>query len=316
MSQERELHIGVTVPQIKRSWAESRTAAVEFEAMGFDSLWVCDHLYGPQSPSIPILEAWSLLAGLAACTSSVELGTLVTPTGMRNPAHLAKTIATVDNIAEGRVIPGFGAGWMDREHTDFGMAFPSPMERLRQMEETLELLADMWDPATSETSYDGTYVHAENVVCLPKPVRRPPVLIGGTGEKVTMRIAARHGDIWNNSAVAQSELPHKIDVLRRHVADAGRAADAVRVSQQCLVIIGADEAAAESAIASAEKIFGGHLGDPRGELAIAGSPGRVVEQIQRHVELGCDMFMVEFFGRDTREPARLFAETVLPHLKS
>ena len=94
----------------------------------------------------------------------------------------------------------------------------------------------------------------------------------------------------------------------------GRDPAEVRVSQQCLVIIGADEAAAATAIDNAEKVFGGHLGDPKGDLAIAGSPGRVIEQIQRHVELGCDMFMIEFFGRDTREPAELFAETVLPHL--
>lgn len=310
-----DIHIGVTVPQIKRSFAESRTAAQEFEAMGFDSLWVCDHLYGPQSPTIPILEAWSLLAALAASTERVELGTLVTPTGMRNPAHLGKTIATVDAIAGGRIIPGFGAGWMDREHTDFGMPFMAVADRLRHMNETLELLRMMWDPEAADASYDGEFVHADHVVCLPKPPRRPPILIGGAGEKVTLPMAARLADIWNNVSVAQAELPRKVEVLHAQLDAIGRPRDEVRISQQCLVIIGTDEAAAEAAIASAEKIFGGHLGDPRGDLAIAGSPGRVIEQIQRHVELGCSMFMVEFFGRDTREPAKLFADTVLPHLK-
>ena len=82
------IHFGVTVPQIKRTWEESRSAALDFEAMGYDSLWVCDHLYGPQSPQIPILEAWSLIAALAAVTTKTELGTLVTPAGMRNPAQL------------------------------------------------------------------------------------------------------------------------------------------------------------------------------------------------------------------------------------
>jgi alkanesulfonate monooxygenase SsuD/methylene tetrahydromethanopterin reductase-like flavin-dependent oxidoreductase (luciferase family) len=141
-----------------------------------------------------------------------------------------------------------------------------------------------------------------------------PILIGGAGEKVTLRLAAGHADIWNNVAVGQSALPHKVDVLRRHLDDVGRDPAEVRISQQCMVIIGADDAAAASAIDNAERIFGGHLGDPRGDLALAGSPGRIVEQIQRHVELGCTMFMVEFFGRDTRQPAELFAETVLPHL--
>lgn len=311
----QDVHIGVTVPQIKRSWQESRTAATEFEAMGFDSLWVCDHLYGPQSPTIPILEAWSLLAGLAAVTDRVELGTLVTPTGMRNPAHLGKVVATVDAIAGGRVVPGFGAGWMAREHTDFGMPFLPTAARMDQLAETVDLLRAMWDPAVDATTYHGTYVHADDVVCLPKPPRRPPILIGGAGEKRTIPLAARVADIWNNLAGTQADLPHKIDRLRDEMARIGRDPAEVTISQQCLVIIAEDDAAAETAIGQAEKIFGGHLGDPRGDLAIAGSPERVVEQIRRHVELGCTMFIAEFFGRETITPARLFAERVLPELK-
>lgn len=311
----QDVHIGVTVPQIKRSWQESRTAATEFEAMGFDSLWVCDHLYGPQSPTIPILEAWSLLAGLAAVTDRVELGTLVTPTGMRNPAHLGKVVATVDAIAGGRVVPGFGAGWMAREHTDFGMPFLPTAARMDQLAETVDLLRAMWDPAVDATTYHGTYVHADDVVCLPKPPRRPPILIGGAGEKRTIPLAARVADIWNNLAGTQADLPHKIDRLRDEMGRIGRDPAEVTISQQCLVIIAEDDAAAETAIGQAEKIFGGHLGDPRGDLAIAGSPERVVEQIRRHVELGCTMFIAEFFGRETITPARLFAERVLPELK-
>ncbi|MBM3683044.1 MAG: LLM class flavin-dependent oxidoreductase [Actinobacteria bacterium] len=310
-----DIHVGVTVPQIKRSWQESRSAATEFEAMGFDSLWVCDHLYGPQSPTIPILEAWSLLAGLAAVTDRVELGTLVTPTGMRNPAHLGKVVATVDAIAGGRIIPGFGAGWMAREHTDFGMPFLPTAQRMDQLAETIDLLRAMWDPAVEAATYHGTHVHADDVVCLPKPPRRPPILIGGAGEQRTIPLAARVADIWNNLAGTQAELPHKVDRLRAELDRIGRDPAEVTISQQCLVIIAADEAAAETAIQQAEKIFGGHLGDPRGDLAIAGTPERVVEQIRRHVDLGCTMFIAEFFGRETITPARLFAERVLPELK-
>ena len=310
----RGVHVGVTVLQIKRSWDESVAAAVDLEAMGFDSLWVCDHLYGPQSPSIPILEAWTLLAALAARTERVELGTLVTPTGMRNPAHLGKVIATVDSIAGGRVVPGFGVGWMPREHTDFGQPFHSTRDRADQLDETVQFLRALWDPDVDEASFDGRFVHADHVVCQPKPPRRPPILIGGSGEKRTIPLAARLADIWNNPAVAQSDLAHKVDVLRAEVERAGRAAADVRISQQCLVVIGADEAAAAAQIDTAARVFGGHLGDPRSEMAIAGDPAQVIERIRRHVELGCTMFVVEFFGRDIREPARLFAETVLPHL--
>lgn len=311
-----EIHFGVTVPQIKRTWEESKDAALAFEAMGYDSLWVCDHLYGPQSPSIPILEAWSQIAALAAVTERVEIGTLVTPAGMRNAAQLGKVIATIDHIAGGRIIPGFGGGWMAREFTDFGVPFLSTGQRLGQLRETVELMQRMWDPNEDETTYDGKYVKAEQVVCLPKPPRKPPILIGGAGEKVTMKIAAKHAAIWNNLAGHQPNLERKVSVLRQHLADVGRDPSEVRISQQCLVTIAPDAESAKPMVERAQKIFGGHMGDPTGPLAIAGDPVRVREQIQKHIDLGCTMFMIEFFGRDTKEPAELFADKVLPHFKA
>lgn len=309
------IHFGVTIPQIKRTWEESKSASQAFEAMGYDSLWVCDHLYGPQSPTIPILEAWSLLAGIAAVTDKVEMGTLVTPAGMRNPQQLGKTIATVDNIAGGRVIPGLGAGWMTREFTDFGVPFPSIGGRLKQLRETVELLKQMWDPEVGPVSMDGEFVHADNLVTEPKPPRKPPLLIGGAGEKVTLKLAAEHADIWNNLAGHQGALERKIGVLKQHMADVGRDPSEVTISQQCLVTIAPDEESAGPMVDMAKKIFGGHMGDPTGPLAIAGSPQKVRDQIQKHIDLGCTMFIIEFFGRDTKEPAELFANTVLPHFK-
>lgn len=304
---------GVNVPQIKRAWAETAAAAREFEALGFDSIWVNDHLYGPQSPSIPILEAWTTVAALAAITERVEIGTLVTPAGMRNPAHLGKTIATADAIAGGRVIPGLGAGWMEREFTDFGMPFPAVRQRLAQLEETVALLRRMWSE-DGPVAFAGEHVRVENLVCEPKPPRRPPILIGGAGERVTLRIAARHADIWNNLAGHHADLGRKVAVLREHCREAGRDPAEVAISQQCLVTIAPDEAAAGPMIERAQRIFGGHLGDPAGPLALSGSPERIRDQIARNRELGCELFIVEFFGRDTREPARLFAERVLPYV--
>ena len=299
-------HFGVNVPQIKRTWQEASAAALEFESLGFDSIWVNDHLYGPQSPSIPILEAWSAVSALAAVTDRVEIGTLVTPAGMRNPAHLGKVIATADEIAGGRVIPGLGGGWMEREFTDFGMPFLSTRERLRQLEETVVLLKRMWSEDEPVT-YEGKHVRVENLVCEPKPPRTPPILIGGAGERVTLRIAAQHADIYNNLAGHHSNLARKVDVLREHCAGIGRDPAGIRVSQQCLVTIAPDEASAAPMIDRAQKIFGGHLGDPTGPLALSGSPERIRDQIAANQAAGCDMFVIEFFGRDTREPARLFA---------
>ena len=307
-------HFGITVPQIKRPWAAAADSAREFERMGFDSIWVCDHFYGPQSPQLPILEAWSMVSALAAITERVEIGTLVTPAGMRNAAHLGKVIATADNIAGGRVIAGLGAGWMPREFTDFGMPFLGTRERLGQLRETVELLRRMWGEE-EEVTYAGEYVAATNVVCQPKPPRRVPILIGGAGEKITLKLAAKEADIWNNLAGQQPQLAHKIAVLERHCDAVGRDPSTITASQQCLVTIARDEASAVEMADRADQVFGGHMGDPKGPMAITGTPQQCVEAIQKHLDLGCEMLIIEFFGRDTQEPAQLFAEEVIPHFR-
>ena len=304
-------HFGVTLPQIKRPWTAAAGAATAFESLGFDSLWVCDHLYGPQSPQLPILEAWSMVSAVAAITSRVEIGTLVTPVGMRNPAHLGKTIASIDNIAGGRIIAGLGAGWLPREFTDFNVPFLSTGERLKQLAETVDLLKRMWGDE-GEVSYDGQFVKADHVVCQPKPPRKIPILIGGAGEKVTLKLTAKEADIWNNLAGFQPQLEQKVDVLKRHCDDVGRDFAEITVSQQCLVTITGNAEEAEAMADQAQKIFGGHMGDPKGPLAITGTVEQCCEKIKKHIDLGCNMFVMEFFGKDTIEPATLFAEEVAP----
>jgi alkanesulfonate monooxygenase SsuD/methylene tetrahydromethanopterin reductase-like flavin-dependent oxidoreductase (luciferase family) len=306
----RKVRFGVTLPQIKRSWPAAKEAALEFERLGFHSVWVCDHLYGVPMPQLPILEAWSELAAVAAVTERVELGTLVTPPFFRNPAVLAKQIATVDQIAGGRVIPGFGSGWFQAEFEGYGCAFPPLGERLRALEEGVELMRRMW--SEEQVSYDGRFAKAVDVRCEPKPARRPPILIGGGGEKRLMGIVARHADIWNNLAIFQPQLAHKVEALKRRCGELGRDFDTLEVSQQCTIVISPDEAAARESLAKARKVYGGHMGDALEAHGIWGSPEQVSERIQRHVALGCTLFVIEFFGRDTREPARLFAEKVLP----
>lgn len=309
-----QVHFGVTVPQIKRPWVAAAEAARGFESMGFDSIWVCDHLYGPQSPQLPILEAWTMVSALAAITERVEIGTLVTPAGMRNPAQLGKVIASVDNIAGGRIIAGLGGGWMDREFTDFNVPFLSIGERLGQLAETVELLKRMWGDE-EQVTYEGKFVTAHNVVCQPKPVRKIPILIGGAGEKVTLKLVAKEADIWNNLAGHQASLGQKIEVLKRHCDDIGRDFATITASQQCLVTIARNAEEAGPMADRAQRIFGGHMGDPKGPMAITGTPEQCCEAIQKHIDLGCTMFVMEFFGRDTLEPAQLFEEEVVPHFR-
>jgi len=306
----RAVRFGATLPQIKRSWDETRAAAVEFDALGYDSLWVCDHLVGVPLPNLPILEAWSLLAAVAAVTQRARLGTLVTPPFFRNPAVLAKQIATIDAISGGRTIAGLGAGWYEAEFRGYGCEFPALRERLRALEESVEIMKRLW--TQDGASFAGQSFRIENAVCQPKPQQRPAILIGGSGERVLMGIAARHADIWNNMAVFQGRLAEKVEALRRRCDEVGRDFSTLEISQQCVVVIAQDADAARGLLEKAKKLYGGHMGSALEEHGIWGSPEGVIERIERHVKLGCSLFAIEFFGRDTREPARLFAEKVMP----
>ncbi len=309
----QKLRFGVTLPQIKRSWAEARDAALAFDRLGFDSVWVCDHLYGVPAPTIPILEAWTELAAVAAITERVQLGTLVTPPFFRNPAVLAKQIATLDHISSGRAFPGFGAGWFEAEFKGYGCEFPDVRERLRALDESLAIMTAMW--TQERTTYAGTQYSVKDVVCEPKPVKKPRVLVGGGGERVLMGIAAKYADTWNNMAVFQGQLAQKVEALRRRCGELGRDPATLEISQQCTVVIAESEAAAKEALAKASKVYGGHMGAALESHGIWGTPERVIDGIERHAKLGCSAFVIEFFGRDTKEPATLFAETVMRELR-
>jgi F420-dependent oxidoreductase-like protein len=307
---ERRARFGVTLPQIKRTWDETRASALLVDSLGFDSLWVCDHLYGVPLPNLPIFEAWSLLAAVAPLTERVQLGTLVTPPFFRNPAVLAKQIATIDHVSNGRTIAGLGSGWFEAEFQGYGCSFPPLRERMRALEETVQILRALWSQPT--TSFAGRHFTLKDAVCEPKPVRPPPILIGGGGERVLMGIAARHADVWNNLAVFQPALGAKIEALRKRCQEVGRDFESLEISQQCVVVIEETMDAARASLEKAKKIYGGHMGAGLEEHGIWGAPDQVIERIQRHRKLGCSLFVIEFFGRDARIPARLFAEKVMP----
>ncbi len=309
------MRFGVTLPQIKRTWTDARDAAREFERLGFDSVWVCDHLYSVPMPNLPILEGWSELAAVAAITERVGLGSLVTPPYFRNPAVLAKSIATIDHVAGGgRVIAGLGAGWFASEFEGYGCPFPSVRDRLKAVEESAIVMKRLW--TEERVTFEGETITLRDAICEPKPTVRPKILIGGGGEKVLLRIAAEHADIWNNLAVAQGELAAKIAVLRRHCATVGRDPATLEISQQCTVVLVETEAEARPALEKAGRVYGGHMGAALEAHGIWGTPEQVIEKIEHHRALGCGLLVIEFFGRDTREPARLFAERVMPAFRA
>ena len=303
------MQFGVSLPQIKRSWQETRAAAEEMDRLAFHSVWFNDHLYGIPMPAIPIMEAWTALSAVAAVTSKVELGTLVTPVGFRNPALLAKMVATLDQISGGRVIVGLGSGWFEQEFRGYGLDFPPVQKRLQQLDEAIELMRRMW--SEEQVTFEGRHFHTDAVYCEPKPARKPPVMIGGGGEKVLLRLVAKHADIWNNLAVNLEQLGKKIEVLHRHCASVGRDPATIRISQQTMVVLGEDEADAQSKKEKAARIYGGHMGS-----GIAGTAEQCIDQINALATKGCSLVVIEFFGRDVREPAQLFAERVMPAFRN
>ena len=166
------VQFGVSLPQVKRTWQETRSAAEEVERLGFHSVWFNDHLYGMPMPQLPTMEAWTALSAVAAATSRVELGTLVTPVGFRNPALLAKMVATLDQISGGRVIVGLGGGWYEDEFRGYGMEFPPVAERLRELDETVQLMRRMW--SEEQVTFEGSRVRRTRSTASPsRCVNRP-----------------------------------------------------------------------------------------------------------------------------------------------
>ena len=171
----------------------------------------------------------------------------------------------------------------------------------------------MW--TQERATYAGSQYSVKDVVCEPKPVKKPRVLVGGGGERVLMGIAAKYADTWNNMAVFQGQLAQKVEALRRRCGELGRDPATLEISQQCTVVIAESEPAAQEALAKASKVYGGHMGAALESHGIWGTPERVIDGIERHAKLGCSAFVIEFFGRDTKEPATLFAETVMRELR-
>jgi F420-dependent oxidoreductase-like protein len=198
--------------------------ATTAEGAGFESLWVMDHFY--QLPALgggtqPMLESYTLLGALAASTSKARLGTLVTGVTYRNPAMLAKQVTTLDVISGGRAILGIGAAWHDTEHEAMGFDFPPVKERMDRLEEAVQICRAMF---TQETpSFDGKYYRVHDVHNVPRPLQAggPPIMIGGSGEKRTLKLVAKYADLCNVSGDAAT-VHHKLGVLREHCATVGR----------------------------------------------------------------------------------------------
>ena len=168
----------------------------------------------------PFLEGYTSLGFLAGQTTTIELTLLVTGVTYRYPGVLAKAVTTLDVLSQGRSMLGLGAAWYDREHVALGIPYPPLSTRFEMLEETLQICRQMW--SDDDGPYNGKHYQLAETLCVPQPIRRPPILIGGDGEKKTLRLVAQYADIWNSMTTDVDELKHKVDVLNRHCDTVGR----------------------------------------------------------------------------------------------
>ncbi|MFI7004650.1 LLM class F420-dependent oxidoreductase [Nocardia sp. NPDC050175] len=203
------------------------------EASGATWLSFMDHYFQIEPMGLPaesnMLEGYTTLGFLAAHTSNIQLGLLVTGVTYRHPGLLAKIVTTLDVLSGGRAALGIGAAWFEREHLGLGVPYPPIAERFERLEEALRICLQMWDPANNGP-FEGTHYQLAETLCSPQPINRPKILIGGSGERKTLRLVAQYGDACNLFGSAPADIEHKLDVLRRHCDDVGRDFNELRIT--------------------------------------------------------------------------------------
>jgi alkanesulfonate monooxygenase SsuD/methylene tetrahydromethanopterin reductase-like flavin-dependent oxidoreductase (luciferase family) len=274
----------------------------------FDSVWMDDHFVpwaAWQSPETPYLECISTMAYLAAKFPHVKIGSSVFCQSYRNPALMAKTAANLQLLTGGRFLFGIGAGWLEREYHAYGYAFPKPAVRIAQLEEALEITKLLWSDAP--VSYTGKYYKIENAYCVPRPDPIPPILIGGGGEQLTLRVVAKHADWWNLPGSTLEVYAHKLEVLRGHCADVGRdyASITKTWSAECVALAETE--------AEAQRIL---QASPYNANPVVGTPDQVAAHLQRYIDLGVEYLIVRTVDFPRTEGVELFKREVAPRLRA
>ena len=218
----RRLRVGIKVAQMGGAYAEMRDAWLEADRLGFDTGWGHDHLLNQNDIALPVDEGWTVLTALLVQSRRIRGGLMVTANTFRHPAVLAKIATTVDVVSGGRLEVGLGAGWFEEEHRQYGLILPPIGERMRRLEESCQILEALW--SEPRATFEGTYYQIREAFHEPKPVQRPhpPLVIGTSGERVGLRIAARHAQTWNMARATPAEFGKKSALLDQYCREIGR----------------------------------------------------------------------------------------------
>jgi F420-dependent oxidoreductase-like protein len=317
------ISFGVFVPQgwrmdlveiedpVEQYEAMTRVAKVAEESGGYDSIWVYDHFHTIPTPEHETtFECWTSSAGLSRDTSTIKIGQMVTCNGYRNPALLAKISSTVDVMSGGRLLFGLGAGWYEHEWRAYGYGFPEVSERMRAFREACEIVHRMW--TEDEPTFDGEFYVIDRPINEPKGIHKPhpPFWIGGSGEKITLRLVARWGDACNVSGDVET-LKYKFDALRMHCEDVGRNYEEITRSTSINVYLLEEGEDPEEATALAR---GGISFDEYSKEFLIGTPEEISERLQPMTEVGVDYF-ITYLPRVAYDPTPVerFAREVIPN---
>jgi F420-dependent oxidoreductase-like protein len=301
----RTAEFAIFSPQAAQSFKALVDRARHAESLGYHSLWLVDHMWTRGMPDLDHLECLTTMSGLAAATEKIRIGTLVICNSYRNPALLAKSLCSIDQISNGRLEIGLGAGWMDEEYKSYGYEFPSVPVRLKQLEEGLQIMKAMF--TEKKANFKGQYYAVKDALNNPKSVQKPhpPITIGGSGEKKMLRIVAKYADRWNCPAGYDS-FERKLGVLKDHCKAVGRDINSINISEQLLVCIGKNDAEVEQKWKMAAGL------KPFSDTGIKGTPEQLVQALKDRVKKGITMFTIFFSDFAPPPTLELFAKEVMP----
>lgn len=329
------MRFGIFVPQGWRfdlvgidpadHWRTMRAIAQAADAGPWESLWVYDHFHTtPVHSDEATHEAWTLMSAFAASTDRIRLGQMCTCMSYRNPAYLAKVAATVDIVSGGRTEMGIGGGWYEHEWRAYGYGFPSAGDRLRRLDEGVQIMRQAW--ATGSATLDGTHYQVDGAIVRPLPLQREgiPLWIAGGGEKVTLKIAAKYAQYTNFGSGKPEEFTAKSEILRAHTQTVGTDFDAIVRSTNYNTVIGATESEVEDRLAAVEARLAPHLGDRLDEVMQnyrgpdahgVGTPEQIVEHLRGMQDRGLG-YAIHYFPEAAydRSGIELFEREVMPAL--
>lgn len=306
------VEFGWKVPEFPADGSDNATfirqtlATLDLVQGRFSSAWVTDHMVPWakwQTADAPVIECWTTLTFLASRYPDLTWGPIVLCQSYRNPALLAKMVANLCAFLPSKFVFGIGAGWKEDEYRAYNWEFPRPAVRIRQLEETVEIVKRLW--TGDNVTYEGQYYAVHDAHLNPKPDPVPPIMIGGGGEQLTLKVVARHADWWNGGNDLDT-WTRKAGVLREHCAAVGRPFADIRKTWQCECVAVAPTEAEARRIADASPYR------TTDAASLIGTPAQVIAQINRWVDAGCTGFQLRFADFPRPDGVRLFMDEVMP----